>query len=178
MEKPEPTPANFNILWEAYHKLVGELQYLNDSIARVNVDNVQLQNMNSHLVEHNSELGLQAIKLQTELDNLKVRMKISPKPTPPPSSGHNLEEVELAGGQRIFAHKKEDCMGPPCPIHHPSEHHMKGWPQHWRDDRKLMERICAHGVGHPDPDGVYKLSDNLHGCDGCCTPPGEASDGG
>jgi hypothetical protein len=46
-----------------------------------------------------------------------------------------------------------------------------------------MERICPHGVGHPDPDDLaYRISIakkmgkdtkylGIHGCDGCCTPP-------
>lgn len=29
-----------------------------------------------------------------------------------------------------------------------------------------MERICPHGVGHPDPDDTNP--DTVHGCDGCC----------
>ena len=37
---------------------------------------------------------------------------------------------------------------------------------HWRYDRNFMERICVHGVGHPDPDGAD--ADPLHACDGCC----------
>ena len=32
-----------------------------------------------------------------------------------------------------------------------------------RFDRSFMERICVHGVGHPEGD------DLMHGCDGCCT---------
>ena len=35
-----------------------------------------------------------------------------------------------------------------------------------RFDRSFMERICVHGVGHPDPDGAD--ADPLHACDGCC----------
>jgi len=34
-----------------------------------------------------------------------------------------------------------------------------------------MERVCEHGVGHPDPD-EYKLkrgwTEHVNGCDGCC----------
>ena len=37
---------------------------------------------------------------------------------------------------------------------------------HWRYDRSFMERICVHGVGHPDPDSAD--ADPLHACDGCC----------
>jgi hypothetical protein len=39
----------------------------------------------------------------------------------------------------------------------------------------MMERICPHGVGHPDPDDLeYKRKQGLpdaagiHGCCGCC----------
>lgn len=65
-----------------------------------------------------------------------------------------------------------------CVIHNPSDHTMKDWPTNWRDDRRLMERICPHGVGHPDPDQVAFRIRNYgdesgkdamtHGCDGCC----------
>lgn len=63
-------------------------------------------------------------------------------------------------------HDPIGCEGRPCVIHHPSDHHMRSWPLHWRDDRYLMERICEHGVGHPDPDD--RNTDGIHGCDGCC----------
>ncbi len=63
-------------------------------------------------------------------------------------------------------HSPEKCKGEHCPIHKMSDHHMRGWPQHWRNDRGIMERICEHGVGHPDPDDP--CTDKIHGCDGCC----------
>ena len=44
----------------------------------------------------------------------------------------------------------------------------------------MMERICPHGVGHPDPDHLSFLErlfgeettrhESVHGCDGCCVP--------
>jgi hypothetical protein len=49
-------------------------------------------------------------------------------------------------------HPMDNCAGEPCVIHNPTEHHMRSWTLVWRDDRKLFERICPHGVGHPDPD--------------------------
>lgn len=75
-------------------------------------------------------------------------------------------------------HNKADCVGR-CPIHNPSDHHMRDWPLHWRggpfDSGQGFERICPHGVGHPDPDTVRRaieyhedLSAGVHGCDGCC----------
>lgn len=72
-------------------------------------------------------------------------------------------------------HDPARCEGRGCVIHHPSDHHMRSWPTHWRADRYLMERMCLHGVGHPDPDDVAyqdsvmpERAAGVHGCDGCC----------
>ena len=88
----------------------------------------------------------------------------------------DLETFDTGTGQTILVHSKEVCEGRYCCIHNPSDHHMKDWPIHWRSDRRIMERICPHGVGHPDPDdAAYRHTmgddDNMHGCDGCCVPP-------
>ena len=29
------------------------------------------------------------------------------------------------------------------------------------------ERVCPHGIGHPDPDRPHH-GGGVHGCDGCC----------
>ncbi len=65
-----------------------------------------------------------------------------------------------------------------CVIHSPSAHSMRDFPTHWREDRGLMERICPHGIGHPDPDQLAFIArtqginearwESVHGCDGCC----------
>jgi hypothetical protein len=74
-------------------------------------------------------------------------------------------------------HSPTQCFGRPCVIHNPSDHHMTDWQLHWRDDRGIFERICPHGVGHPDPDQFDFWRDNdrmaeaVHGCDGCCKEP-------
>ena len=82
----------------------------------------------------------------------------------------NYEKTTLVGGQVIIAHCKKSCnKNKPCCIHNPSDHHMKDWPQNWRNDRGIMERICPHGVGHPDPD-CHNKENTIHGCDGCCIP--------
>jgi hypothetical protein len=72
-------------------------------------------------------------------------------------------------------HSPIDCFGESCTIHNRSNHHMRGWPQHWRSDRGIMERICHHGVGHPDPDSpwTFDSSNWIHGCCGCCFQPKE-----
>jgi hypothetical protein len=90
------------------------------------------------------------------------------------------EWYQTGTGQTVSVHTEDKCEGEHCCIHNPSDHHMKDWPTLWRDDRKLMERICEHGVGHPDPDDLAfkermfgkKVAETeaIHGCDGCCNP--------
>lgn len=72
------------------------------------------------------------------------------------------------------AHPLEKCRtSAPCPIHAPSRHHMRDWPLKWRGDRRILERVCPHGIGHPDPDdaafrALKGRGDTTHSCDGCC----------
>jgi len=77
--------------------------------------------------------------------------------------------------QILLTHRPDKCQGTHCAVHNPSEHHMRDWPQHYRWDAGITERICQHGIGHPDPDDVGAKG-YVHGCDGCCTPPEEDSD--
>jgi len=84
-----------------------------------------------------------------------------------------MEDVYLNGVTPIRVHNRKLCEGRNCCIHNPSDHHMVTWQQNWRADRKIMERMCPHGVGHPDPDDAdFRASigdtDTVHGCDGCC----------
>ena len=70
------------------------------------------------------------------------------------------------------------CEGRVCPVHNPTRHHLRGMPRHWRADRGFLERVCEHGVGHPDPDQIAAWralygprgaeASAVHGCDGCC----------
>lgn len=88
-----------------------------------------------------------------------------------------LQSWTLVGGEKVFAHPVANCIGP-CAVHAPTDHPMAAWRQHWRDDRALMERICIHGVGHPDPDHMTWVeifhgqdaaaAESVHGCCGCC----------
>lgn len=85
-------------------------------------------------------------------------------------------------------HLPSKCKGTICCFHNPSKHHMVDWQLNIRLDRGgLTERICPHGIGHPDPDSLEwlkrrakvnkrgeKVSDGgIHGCDGCCSPTWE-----
>ena len=75
-------------------------------------------------------------------------------------------------------HENLGCTMYGCVIHHPTDHPMKEFKTHWRADRGIMERICPHGVGHPDPDDSSFIArtlgderakmESIHGCDGCC----------
>jgi hypothetical protein len=81
-----------------------------------------------------------------------------------------MNRVVLEGGEVILnVHPKYRCKGTCC-IHRRTNHHMRSFPQHFREDRGFMERTCPHGVGHPDPDDPF--ADPIHGCDGCCAPKG------
>lgn len=93
--------------------------------------------------------------------------------------GWEKADIITGTGQKLFnIHSAEMCEGRHCVIHNPSEHHMRDFKTHWREDRQMMERICPHGVGHPDPDDhEYRASQasdedkpyiSIHGCDGCC----------
>lgn len=84
-------------------------------------------------------------------------------------------------------HSKAQCKesrraGSPkfCVIHKPSVHRLTGARQIVRSST-LIEDMCSHGVGHPNPDSAAYLNWSesmrkgrtvdhwfVHGCDGCC----------
>jgi hypothetical protein len=83
-------------------------------------------------------------------------------------------------GGRVLGnvHEASLCAGRGCVVHHPSDHSMRSFPTSWRHSGLFdvkpphMERICPHGVGHPDPDDLAFQGGAIatHGCDGCCAP--------
>lgn len=89
-------------------------------------------------------------------------------------SSDDYDEIELDGGVILRTHAADKCDGDICVIHNQTQHHMSDMPLHWRADRGIMERICAYGIGHPDPDD-YRLrtgmDPGIHGCDSCCASP-------
>ena len=87
-------------------------------------------------------------------------------------------EVWLLGDQRLGGvHLRSECQFT-CVLHNPTEHSMRGLPLIWRSDRGIYERVCPHGIGHPDPDqeeywramrgDEWADAQGIHGCDGCC----------
>lgn len=124
-------------------------------------------------------------------------------PAEPPQEGTVLpgprETWSLANGvpRQVFGslllnvHPFSECSGASlrygeatsgCPLHRPSNHGMRGWPLSYRSDRKIFERLCPHGVGHPDPDSVSRhwvtrrQNESIHRCDGCCVGLGFRED--
>jgi hypothetical protein len=80
----------------------------------------------------------------------------------------------------LRTHPSSACANDPaCCVHNPSDHPLKNAPMNWRGDRGMMERICEHGIGHPDPDDIAHkrrtygtkadAAWGVHGCDGCCS---------
>jgi hypothetical protein len=71
-------------------------------------------------------------------------------------------------------HARSACHGRSCCIHNPSRHRLRFAPLFWRGWPYGMERVCEHGIGHPDPDdAAYRHAaglyiDEAHTCDGCC----------
>lgn len=100
-----------------------------------------------------------------------------------PDDDEMFQDIYITGDGTVLGNTHDPvlCEGRPCVIHHPSDHHMSSWPTHYRSDRGIMERICPHGVGHPDPDDLaWRASEpeinertggGVHGCDLCCIPP-------
>lgn len=83
---------------------------------------------------------------------------------------------EVHHGTIVHTHGADECAGTHCPLHNPSDHPLNHAPMVFRMDRGgLIERMCEHGVGHPDPDSVWYFrtiqgddTAGIHGCDGCC----------
>lgn len=77
---------------------------------------------------------------------------------------------------RLSSHYPSECIGDhPCALHDTASNHpLSEAPLFWRSDKGLLERICAHGVGHPDYDSTKYLESigkdpkDVHACDGCC----------
>ncbi len=99
-------------------------------------------------------------------------------------SARSEEVIACAWIHLSNVHSMDQCQkdgDQPCVIHNPTPHHMRFWNLHWRNDRGIFERICPHGIGHPDPDqfafwkklhGEGMGAEAVHGCDGCCSVSG------
>ena len=85
-------------------------------------------------------------------------------------------DMTIVENGTLRTHSADACAGRHCWVHDPSPSHMETWTIRWRSDKGTAERVCRHGLGHPDIDDVtYHLSVgrdvSVHGCDGCCDVP-------
>lgn len=95
-------------------------------------------------------------------------------------SGRTISEVIFFDAHPYSWHPQDRCQGTHCVIHNPSAHPMRSWPMNIRETA-LIERLCRHSIGHPDPDSWRAMNRldygnaeidygyQIHGCDGCCT---------
>lgn len=98
----------------------------------------------------------------------------------------SLHDVWTDGnGAKWYVHKRNiGCDIDGCAIHNPSYHPLSDAKQLIRTDKyMLIEDICKHGVGHPNPDSASFISKKIgytsiwvHGCDGCCQETKETCD--
>jgi hypothetical protein len=108
---------------------------------------------------------------------LDLRRTILTSPNGPGKTG--LSSFANVQGTMLLTHGPEACVDDDaCPIHRASRHALHAAPMAWRVDIELLERICPHGIHHPDPDDLTR-QEQVHGtthqtqlerhdCDGCC----------
>lgn len=75
-------------------------------------------------------------------------------------------QLEHSDEHIINFHDPSLCAGRPCTIHNRTDHAMRSFPQHWRNDRGIMERINPFGGACPDPDSPWPVgsAEWVHGC--------------
>lgn len=84
--------------------------------------------------------------------------------------------IAVANGMLRNVHHPRQCAEQPwgCWIHSPLPHPLDKAPVRWRVDIGTAERVCGHGIGHPDPQdaafwwNAQHRDVTIHGCDGCC----------
>lgn len=89
--------------------------------------------------------------------------------------------VALENGVLTNVHEQSECDGRDrwwgCWLHDPRPHSLDRAPVRWRSDRRIAERVCSHGVGHPDPQEIIRCREveqrdvETHACCGCCGGP-------
>jgi hypothetical protein len=124
------------------------------------------RNAKEELLRWKWDLQVERDELRTSVNTLTSTLKSI--------RGEQEDSVLLEhSDEELKTHSRSECLREHCTIHNRSDHSMRKYPQHWRGDRGIMERICPHGVGHPDPDSPWdkESADWIHGCcgHGCCT---------
>lgn len=116
----------------------------------------------------NSDKGMDEMIMRLIAKELHPSRTARPKPT---KATH--DKWTDCTGTEYWVHRWSlECRNG-CAIHAPSYHTTRDWPQLMRETF-LIERMCPHGIGHPDPDSVDFFERTgrdgwgVHGCDGCC----------
>lgn len=95
-----------------------------------------------------------------------------------------LERAEEAVGNTFttdtgitlhHVHDAGNCEGPFCVVHKPAPGPWSSWDVHWREDWRLMVRICPHDVHHVAIEEMLRMPllgliahDHPEGCDCAC----------
>ena len=102
---------------------------------------------------------------------LEVAPAFSTTNAPEPEVRPGYEKFQFANGV-FMVHTRWKCVLDWCCLHRPSEHGTRALPMLFRG--ATVDRLCTHGVEHPDPDAhaylefVGSEGYDTHGCDGCC----------
>jgi hypothetical protein len=97
-----------------------------------------------------------------------------------PKTGYLTMLEESPDSGAVFrlgnTHQPSQCSDHPCVIHNTgSLHPLTMEPAFWNAEQGCIERVCYHGVHHPDRDDEAYYISMGHGsrdhddCDGCCT---------
>lgn len=91
-----------------------------------------------------------------------------------------MDLITLLDGRVMQVHPPQACRGQTCCVHNPSEHPLRTAALTWNALTATMNRVCSHGLVHPDPDDIAFKERTLgpsdvwgygvHTCDGCCWP--------
>lgn len=127
-----PYPAD----WQRFHEQAGPIR-------------------NQQMVDDGQpDLGLAfAMRPKSGTEDAAERLKIANIPLWVDGDDFSRDRIRLESGQLLAHHPLRYCC-PPCSIHAPSYHHMRGWPRRWVEPTKMITRVCTHDIPHPDPDDL------------------------
>lgn len=166
-------PVPFVVGREDIRDALNEIEHLRKEVHEERASSKTFETLLLDATDEIDRLQKEINDLRLQLVSLSIPQENAPRVrrTPPATAvRHTLEHSDQV---LVNVHNTTECEGAYCTIHNMSDHHMRTFPQSWRIDQGIMERICPHGIGHPDPDNPWTEHDNRwhHGCDGCCTPP-------
>lgn len=82
---------------------------------------------------------------------------------PFPNTDPDTPQLMRFHGPALCEHQGINCC-----IHKPSAHGMAALPQVWRQDLRIVVRLCGHNQHHPDPDDLSAAGARCDCHCGCC----------